>query len=117
MAEVDAACVHWPLLQQPEQVVGPHAVPPEQTPAVHVPRGSHVVHVAPLTPQASVVWLVGARQPPFEQQPAHEKKSHAGSAVQVPIVHELFIGQTLHAWPPAPHWVAFCEPKGTQRLP
>lgn len=34
-----------------------------------------------------------------------------------PIEHELFIAHTPHAWPPAPHWVAFCEPKGTQRLP
>lgn len=97
VAEVDAASVHWPLLQQPEQVVGPQAVPPEQTPALQVPRGSHVVQVAPLTPQASVVWLLGPRQPPFEQHPAHEKKSHAGSAVQLPIVQELFIGHTLHA--------------------
>lgn len=97
VADVEAAWVHWPLLQQPEQVEGPHAVPPPQTPALQVPRGSHVVQVPPLTPQASVVWLLGARQPPFEQQPAHEKKSHAGSAVHVPIAQELFTGQTLHA--------------------
>jgi hypothetical protein len=37
--------------------------------------------------------------------------------LQAPATQELFTGHTPHAWPPEPHWVAFCEPKGTHRLP
>jgi hypothetical protein len=55
VAEVDAACVHWPLLQHPEQVVGPQADPPEQTPDEHVAEGGHAVHVAPFEPHESGV--------------------------------------------------------------
>lgn len=103
--------------QQPAQLVELHAAPPVHTPAAHVCVGPHEVQVAPLTPHESGDCIDVGWQVPFEQQPAQLKKSHATVGVQAPIVHELFIGQVVHASPALPHCEAVCEPNGTHRLP
>ena len=117
VADVEVDAVQVPLLQQPLHVVGPHAEPPEQTPVVQVAPGAQAVHVEPLLPHESGVWLPVIWQAPFEQHPGHERKSHAAVIVQLPAVQELFVGQTVHARPPEPHCVAFCAPNGTHRFP
>lgn len=90
------AVTHVVPLQQPVQLVELQVAPPVQTPPEQVWPGPHAVHVVPLRPHEMADCEPVDWHEPFEQQPAQLKKSQAVCGVHVPMVHELFIGQTPH---------------------
>jgi hypothetical protein len=99
--------MHLDPLQQPLQLVELQTVPPVHTPAVHVDPFKQVVHVAPLMPHDELFCALGCWHTPFAQHPVQLKKSHAVLGVHAPLMHELPLGQTLHACPLKPHTEAF----------
>ncbi|MCA2980929.1 MAG: hypothetical protein INH37_21880 [Myxococcaceae bacterium] len=105
------------MLQHPEQVVGPHAVPPVQTPAVHEAPDWQAVHVEPLTPHEEALCALGDWQTPLLQQPGHERKPQTAVGAQDPIEQEFPGWQAAHAAPLPPHRLADWFPKGMQSVP